>query len=99
MNNYSNRHMGSDEAYELTSASRSKILIPPRSRWCIPRCWDRKCLGWTAAASLIVAIIIAVVIVEILSAARYPDYSELEYSLVDVYQGETFFDKFDCFSG
>lgn len=48
---------------------------------------------------IVVLALIIVIIFKVKAANRYPDYSYLDYKLVDVYQGETFFDKFDYFTG
>jgi hypothetical protein len=36
--------------------------------------------------------------VEGVRANRYPDYTPLNYKLVDTYEGPSFFDNFDYFS-
>ncbi|KAJ5623825.1 hypothetical protein N7510_000134 [Penicillium lagena] len=61
--------------------------------------------GWSLRKKLvIVALVIVVIIVTIVGAVegvranRYPDYTPLNYKLVDTYQGTSFFDNFDYFS-
>ncbi|KAL4787329.1 concanavalin A-like lectin/glucanase domain-containing protein [Aspergillus varians] len=70
---------------------------PPRP-WYNPR-------GWSLRTKLIVGIVgIAAIIgtivgaVEGSKASRYPDYSPLNYHLVDTYSGLSFFDRFDYFT-
>jgi len=69
-----------------------------------PSGWNVKYWGWKkfATAGAIVAIVIIVVVVavvEVMKNNRYPDYSKLNYSLVDTYSGTDFFDNFDYFTG
>lgn len=67
--------------------------------WYNPRGWSiRKRL---IVAALTVAVIVAVIVgaIEGVKANRYPDYTPLNYSLVDTYQGTSFFDRFDYFAG
>lgn len=62
--------------------------------------------GMSLHTRLIVgAVIVAVVVVatvvgtiEGIRANRYPDYSALNYTLVDTYEGTSFFDRFHYFS-
>ncbi|KAI1625437.1 endo-1,3(4)-beta-glucanase [Exophiala viscosa] len=64
-----------------------------------PRNWSRRCwiiLGVVIAA--IIAIVVAVAVV-VTRENRYPNYSELNYSLVDTYSGTSFFDNFDYYTG
>ncbi|CAL5867668.1 uncharacterized protein PFLUO_LOCUS1887 [Penicillium psychrofluorescens] len=60
---------------------------------------------WSLRKKLIVASVVAVVIIvaivgaiEGVRANRYPDYTPLNYKLVDTYEGPSFFDNFDYFS-
>ncbi|KAK4250711.1 glycoside hydrolase [Corynascus novoguineensis] len=73
------------------------------SRW-NPANWTRRI--WLIIGTVIV--LIAVVIVGAVVGVRatrssgganssYPDYSKLNYTLIDTYSGTTFFDKFDYF--
>jgi hypothetical protein len=51
-------------------------------------------------AALIIALIIIIAVVVVVSRAnRYPDYSRLNYNLVDTYSGTSFFDNFNYFTG
>ncbi|KAL4810927.1 concanavalin A-like lectin/glucanase domain-containing protein [Aspergillus unguis] len=68
------------------------------SAWYNPR-------GWSLRTKLIVAAVTVAAIIGIIVGAvegskerRYPDYSPLDYKLVDVYSGEKFFDQFRYFS-
>lgn len=65
--------------------------------------WDFKSWGWKRFAALgatvvIVIVIIVIVAVEVTKKNKYPDYSKLNYSLVDTYSGTGFFDNFDYFN-
>ncbi|PKY03768.1 putative endo-1,3(4)-beta-glucanase [Aspergillus campestris IBT 28561] len=82
--------------------------VPPRTkdegRWKSAAWYDPR--GWSLRTKLIVGFVgIAVVIAVIVGAVegtkknRYPDYSPLDYRLVDSYEGESFLEKFDYFSG
>jgi hypothetical protein len=75
-----------------------KELPETQTPWYDPR-------GWSLRKKLIVASVVVVVIVvtivgavEGVRANRYPDYTPLNYKLVDTYEGPSFFDKFDYFS-
>lgn len=94
-----NGHSKTEDTYELTSMSHSKAHHPPRPKWYSPQRWGRTCVGWVVGVFVVVLILVIVVIVQIKAAGRYPVYSQLQYKLVDVYRGETFFDKFDYFTG
>lgn len=68
---------------------------PQRSAW-DPRSWGKK-IWIVVLVSLIV--IIAAVLGGVLGSkavrdSRYPDYSKLNYTLVDAFGGEYFFDNF-----
>lgn len=93
-------HSKTEDTYELTTTSHSKAVhSPSRSSRRVPRKWSRTCVGWTFGVPIVVLALIIVIIFKVKAANRYPDYSYLDYKLVDVYQGETFFDKFDYFTG
>lgn len=95
-----NDHGKMEDTYELTSTSYSKAAdYPPKSSHFAPQRWSRVCFGWTFGVPLVVLAVIIVISLQIKKANRYPDYSYLDYKLVDVYRGETFFDKFDYFTG
>jgi hypothetical protein len=66
--------------------------------------WYRTRRFWAAAVFLILAVVIAVpvAITTIKNQQwknRYPDYSQLSYTLSETYGGETFFNNFDYFEG
>lgn len=69
------------------------------SPWYDPRGWS-KCTIFIVLG-VVAAVIIAVVVgaVEGTKKNRYPDYSKLNYRLVEEYSGTSFFDKFDYYSG
>lgn len=67
--------------------------------------WYNPC-GWSLRTKLIVAAVTAAVIIAVVVGAvegtkknRYPDYTKLDYRLVEDYSGTGFFDKFEYFSG
>jgi hypothetical protein len=62
--------------------------------------------GWRLRTKILAGIGVVVVIVVIIVASvlgvranRYPDYSKLNYTLQDTYQGTSFFDNFNYFFG
>ncbi|KAI9367212.1 concanavalin A-like lectin/glucanase domain-containing protein [Aspergillus egyptiacus] len=72
---------------------------PGSSRpWYDPRGWSTrtKLISGTVCLAAIVGIIVGAV--EGSKAGRYPDYSPLDYHLVDTYAGPSFFDQFHYFS-
>lgn len=60
--------------------------------------------GWSGRTKVIVGGVTVAVVVGVIVGAvvgtrnRYPDYTPLQYRLVDDYSGTSFFDKFDYFS-
>ncbi|PYH92781.1 putative endo-1,3(4)-beta-glucanase [Aspergillus ellipticus CBS 707.79] len=82
-----------------------QVITPQRqptaatSAWYNPR-------GWSLRTKLIVVGVVIVVIIAVVVGAvegtkkkAYPDYSKLNYKLVDTYSGTSFFDRFDYYSG
>ncbi|KAE8375432.1 concanavalin A-like lectin/glucanase domain-containing protein [Aspergillus bertholletiae] len=74
---------------------------PPQARPALP--WYNP-HGWSLCTKLIagvvgVAVVVAVIVgaVEGTKANRYPDYTKLNYQLVDTYSGTSFLDRFDYF--
>ncbi|KAF3199992.1 hypothetical protein TWF679_001119 [Orbilia oligospora] len=80
-----------NETFEIHKSSCSP------SAW-NPRAWGRK--RW-AGALLGIGIIVAAIVVPltVVMANQYPSYQRLEYSLVDIYSGEKFFESFDYGNG
>ncbi|KAI0470964.1 glycoside hydrolase family 16 protein [Xylariaceae sp. FL0804] len=70
-----------------------------RQAWSRPGSWGKKTWAIVAAVVAVVLVIVIVVPVEVAKANRYPDYSKLNYSLADTYNGTSFFDNFDYFTG
>ncbi|KAH6626879.1 glycoside hydrolase family 16 protein [Chaetomium sp. MPI-SDFR-AT-0129] len=80
---------------------------PQPSRW-DPRNWTRR--GWLIMVTVVILIVVAIVgaVVGVKASqnnsannsvdSRYPDYSKLNYTLVDTYSGVSFFDKFTYFN-
>lgn len=96
---------------ELDNLDHSPVYpysIPPAqggtSEYATPRSrFDPR--GWSLRKKAIVAIIVIVIIVVIIVGTvegwktnRYPNYSRLNYSLKDTYEGTSFFDNFQYFS-
>jgi hypothetical protein len=67
------------------------------SRW-DPRGWSLKNKIFLAVG--IIVVIVAVIVGSVLGvrANRYPNYSSLDYSLVDTYSGSSFFDNFEYYT-
>ena len=99
-NNYAYvSHMPKGEWSRDHNSTTANADLPPIRSWYNPR-------GWSPRRKIIVIAIVAVVIVAIIVGAyegvrsnRYPDYSRLSYTLKDTFQGTTFFDNFDYFTG
>jgi len=68
------------------------------SRW-HPRNWGRKILIGVAVAIVVIIIVVVVAAVEATKSSKYPSYSKLSYSLKDTYEGTSFFDDFEYFTG
>lgn len=64
-----------------------------------PKNWSRKCWIISAIISVVVLVIVIVVAVVVSRQNRYPDYSALNYRLVETFSGPSFFDDFDYFTG
>ena len=69
----------------------------PHSKW-DPRGWSLKKKLFLAAG--IIVVIVAVVVGSVLGvrANRYPNYSQLDYTLKDTFSGTDFFDNFEYFT-
>lgn len=68
------------------------------SKWA-PRNWSKKTLMAVIAGSVL--IIAAIIVGAVVGSEEnsYPDYSALDYTLLDTYSGTDFFDNFDYFTG
>lgn len=79
--------------------------LPPRpdkmrsQPWWNPRYWAKR--TWFIVAAVLVVIIVAATVSGVLvaKANRYPNYTKLNYSLKDIYSGESFFENFNYFEG
>ncbi|KAF7591874.1 hypothetical protein BBP40_000916 [Aspergillus hancockii] len=73
--------------------------LGPAPPWYNPRGWSlrTKLIAGVVTVAVVVAIIVGAV--EGTKANRYPDYTKLNYKLVDTYSGTSFFDRFDYFHG
>lgn len=71
---------------------------PPDAPWYKPRAWSLRTK--LIAGAVVVVVIVAVIVgaVEGTKANRYPDYTQLDYKLVDTYSGTSFLDRFNYFS-
>jgi hypothetical protein len=83
----------------VTDAAKSPERKPQVFPWYHPQGWSRRRQILIAAAvSAVVILVTAIGAVMSVKANRYPDYTPLNYQLVDTYQGTSFFDKFHYFS-
>ncbi|KAM5374913.1 hypothetical protein ACJZ2D_006257 [Fusarium nematophilum] len=73
--------------------------VSPTMPWWNPRYWRKRVWAGVAAGVVILLVIVIAVAVTEVRKNRYPDYSTLSYSLKDTYEGESFFDQFDYFTG
>ncbi|KAL6247268.1 hypothetical protein RBB50_005614 [Rhinocladiella similis] len=86
----------SKTAMEQTSGFYGRGMATSRRN---PKNWSRKCWIIVAIVSVIVLVIVIVVAVVVSRENRYPNYSKLQYNLVDTFSGSNFFDNFDYFTG
>lgn len=89
-----------DESFEMTVNALPPAEAPPemteQKHQESPTCTQPLCL----ISSLFVCLVVAIITVFVVKVATiHPDYRSLNYNLVDMYQGETFFDNFDFFTG
>ncbi|KAF3392761.1 hypothetical protein F1880_008870 [Penicillium rolfsii] len=83
----------------VTGAGKSLERIPRVFPWYHPKGWSRgQQILIAAAVSAVVILVTVVGAVMGVKANRYPNYTPLNYRLVDAYQGRSFFDKFNYFS-
>ncbi|KAH7318412.1 family 16 glycoside hydrolase [Stachybotrys elegans] len=68
------------------------------SRW-NPRYWRKRVWAGIAVAIVIIIVIAVPVAVTQTRSDPYPNYVPLNYSLVETYEGESFFDNWDYFTG
>ncbi|OJJ50315.1 hypothetical protein ASPZODRAFT_157215 [Penicilliopsis zonata CBS 506.65] len=66
--------------------------------WYDPRGWSLRTKLLIAAGIVVVIVGIIVGVVEGTKASAYPDYSALNYTLVDTYSGTEFFESFDYYT-
>jgi hypothetical protein len=71
--------------------------LGPALAWYNPRGWSlrTKLIAGVVAVAIVVAVIVGAV--EGTKANRYPDYTKLNYKLVDTYSGSSFFDRFNYY--
>ena len=67
--------------------------------WYHPRGWSLRTKLIIAAAAVVIIVAVIVGAVEGTKKPKYPNYSRLDYKLVDTYSGASFFDRFDYYSG
>lgn len=77
-----------------------KVTVYPTYSWRNPLHWPLWAKLALSTSIILIAIVIgvAVGVTQAHKANAYPDYSYLQYSLQDAYQGENFFDNFDYFT-
>ena len=87
---------------EHAKSSRPKAKLEPRiqvtSDWRNPKRWNGSCWIGLSFVVLIVLGLIFGISLHVSRLMKYPDYTRLDYRLVDTYSGEAFFDKFDYFT-
>ncbi|KAK0383540.1 hypothetical protein NLU13_9451 [Sarocladium strictum] len=81
---------------------RPRRAVQSSMPWWNPRYWTKRI--WIILGILLVAIVVVAVAVGVTQSKSnnrdsYPNYTNLTYNLVDTYGGESFFDKFDYFTG
>lgn len=90
----------SEPAYSPVDPAHGKSMTAAHaSRW-NPLHWPL--WGKIAGGLLLVGVLIAIIVGPIEGTKhknRYPNYSRLNYSIQDRYEGEDFFDNFDYYSG
>ncbi|RCI16468.1 hypothetical protein L249_2085 [Ophiocordyceps polyrhachis-furcata BCC 54312] len=83
---------------DFAQASRQAKAAMP---WWEPRFWRKRV--WAAVAGVVVVVVVVAVVVAVAVSlsghGSYPDYKPLTYALRDTYEGETFFDQFNYFTG
>ncbi|KAI1765906.1 glycoside hydrolase family 16 protein [Hypoxylon sp. FL1150] len=70
-----------------------------KTPWWNARYWRKRTWAIVVAIVVIILVVCIVVPLEVAKANKYPDYTALNYTLSDSYNGTTFFDKFDYFTG
>ncbi|KAI0872886.1 concanavalin A-like lectin/glucanase domain-containing protein [Hypoxylon argillaceum] len=85
--------------FRTRHAPGTAMAYPGDEPWWKPRYWRKRTWAIVGVVVAVIIVIVIVVPVEVAQANRYPNYSTLDYSLVDEYSGTTFFDKFDYFTG
>lgn len=71
--------------------------------WWKPTTWTKKV--WALVIAGITAVVVIVIVVAVVvtrnnaNANKYPDYSQLNYTLKETYSPESFFDNFNYFTG
>jgi len=95
--------MQENKAYPTTNPEYEPVATDnaaPQRNKLNPLTWSTKSKVW---AAIIVAAVIVGVVVGAVEGSRkghhpgYPDYSRLNYTLEDRYEGEAFFDNFDYY--
>ncbi|PFH60752.1 hypothetical protein XA68_10460 [Ophiocordyceps unilateralis] len=84
------------EDMSFAQASRQARATMP---WWDPRCWRKRIWAVVIGGLIIVLAIVIAVAVALSGHGAYPDYKPVAYALRDTYEGETFFDQFNYFTG
>lgn len=79
-------------------SSKTEEQQSPARAWYDPQGWSLRRRVILGVAALILIVVIIVGTVEGVRANRYPDYTPLNYHLVDSYEGTSFFDQFNYFT-
>jgi hypothetical protein len=64
-----------------------------------PKNWSRKCGIILTVCVIIIATLVIVVALIVTRENRYPDYSTLNYTLIDTFSGSSFFDNINYLTG
>ncbi|KAK4155483.1 glycoside hydrolase [Chaetomidium leptoderma] len=85
-------------SYDMGYSSSSRSRMDPRG-------WTRKIWLIVVSVIIVIAVIIIGAVVGVAATrnnggtnSSYPNYSKLNYTLLDTYSGQSFFDKFEYFS-
>lgn len=86
--------------FSAKSSHNGAAATLPRIRsWYHPHTWKTRTRAIVTIVALVIAVAIIIGVYEGIQLNRYPDYSKLNYSLTDTFQGTSFFDNFNYFTG
>ena len=82
-----------------TGATVTNTGLPRIRSWYHPHTWKTRTRAIVTIVALVIVVAIIIGVYEGIQINRYPDYSRLNYSLTDTFQGTNFFDNFNYFTG